>query len=399
MKGMFKRNLGIKLLALLSAFVLWLYVAYQNPATEQVLPQVPLEYQGLPKDVAVVGMPRAVSIRIQGARALDGDVTYKDVRAYVDLKDARVGNNILNVKVTVPAGSRLVNVGPERVSVQLDVIKEKQVPVQVEFSGAPKAGYTRLSAVLKPDQVLVRGPQEFLEKVDQAYVVADLAGSDKHFSHTLPLRLMDVDGNTISEKSLQVTPGGVEVFIPVVKKLPTRVVEVRPKVVGKTAAGYRVARVIYDPDVVTISGPEDILNQTGYLETEQINIDGAKKDVVKEVHLLGQKGISWSGKNKIKVVVQIEALPLPANTQEVRVELRNLPKGKSASVFPSKVQVVWSQKGEKAQAGQVTAWVDLEGLPAGSHDLPVQVIVPQGAKLERVEPVTVQVEIQDVPQG
>lgn len=167
-KEMFRRNLGMKLLALLSAFVLWLYVAYQNPATEQVLPQVPLEYQGLPKDVAVVGIPRAVSIRIQGARALDGDVTYKDVRAYVDLKDARVGNNILNVKVTMPAGSRLVSVSPERVSVQLDVIKEKQVPVQVEFSGAPKAGYTRLSAVLKPDQVLVRGPQEFLEKVEQA---------------------------------------------------------------------------------------------------------------------------------------------------------------------------------------------------------------------------------------
>lgn len=397
MKEIFKRNMGAKLIALFSAFVLWLYVAYQNPATDQVLPQVALEYQNLPKGVAVVEMPRTVTVRLQGARALEGDVTYKDVRAYVDLKDARVGNNILNVKVVIPAGSRLVSLNPERVSVLMDVIKETQVPIQVEFSGTPKSGYIHLGAVVKPDQVLVQGPEKFLEKIKQAYVVADLSGSEKHFSHTLPLRLMDNDGNTITEKSLQVTPGGVEVFIPVVKKLPTRVVEIRPRIEGKTATGYRVARVIYDPDVVTISGPEDILNQTGYLETEQIDIDGAKKDVVKEVRLLGQKGITWSGKNKISVVVQIEALPLPANTQEVGIELKNIPKGKTASLFPSKVKVIWSQKGEKPQAGQVAVWVDLTGLPAGSHDLPVQVLVPQGAKLERVDPVTVQVDIQEMP--
>jgi hypothetical protein len=173
------------------------------------------------------------------------------------------------------------------------------------------------------------------------------------------------------------------------------VVEVKPRLTGKTALGYRVAKVIYNPDVVTISGPEDILNQTGYLETEQINIDGAKQDIVKEVRLLGQKGITWTGKNKISMVVQIEALPLPASSQEVKVELKNIPKGKTASVFPGKIKVVWSQKGEKPLPSMVTVWVDLTGLPSGSHELPVQVLVPQGAKLERVDPVTVQVEIQE----
>jgi YbbR domain-containing protein len=395
MKELFKRNMGVKLLALFSAFVLWVYVAYQNPSSNQVIPQVALEYQGLPKDVAVVEIPKTISLRLQGPRNQDNNITYKDVRAYIDLKDARVGNNILNVQVTIPAGYRIISINPERANVELDVIKEKQVPLQAEFSGNLKPGYIHLGAVLKPDQVLVQGPQTLLAKVEHAYVAADLTDADKHFSHTLPLRLMDANGNNITEKSLQVTPEGVEVFIPVIRKLPTKVVEVKPRLTGKTALGYRVAKVIYNPDVVTISGPEDILNQTGYLETEQINIDGAKQDIVKEVRLLGQKGITWTGKNKISMVVQIEALPLPASSQEVKVELKNIPKGKTASVFPSKIKVVWSQKGEKPLPSMVTVWVDLTGLPSGSHELPVQVLVPQGAKLERVDPVTVQVEIQE----
>lgn len=447
MKNFFRRNLAIKLLSLFSAFVLWLYVAYQNPANDQILPRVSLEYRNLPKELAVVSMPDSVSVRVQGALGFGGQLTYKDVRAEVDLANARVGNNLLSVKVTVPNGANLLSVTPEQAAVRLDVIRERQVPVKVRYSGQPKLGYIRLSAVLDPDQVLVRGPRALLEQIHEAYVEANLDGATGNFNQSLPVSLLDSKGNILNDNRLQLTPTGVDVFIPVVKKLPTREVPVRPVVVGKPAAGYRVSQVIFDPKFVTISGSTGQLSNVSALGTEQVDISGAKDDVAKEVRLIGPPGISWPGSNIVKVVVQIQALPAPENTRQVKVELRNVPHGRLASATPDTVQIVWSSAAEGGTAAQpgtgaagagegagqgssqggtqgtgqgigegagqgggqgtnqggagsssggsdeVKAWADVSGLAPGTYHLPVQAQAPAGYTVDQIQPATVTVTV------
>lgn len=116
-----KRNWGLKAIALLLALLLWLYVAYQNPANEQLLSQVNLAVKGLPTSFEAHDIPKTVDIQVQGALPLGGEVSYRGVAAWVDLSEARPGRNMVDVQVRVPLGVHLIGVTPDRISVNISL--------------------------------------------------------------------------------------------------------------------------------------------------------------------------------------------------------------------------------------------------------------------------------------
>ncbi|HEX3031916.1 MAG TPA: hypothetical protein VHS59_06695 [Bacillota bacterium] len=114
-----EHNLGLKVLALISAIIMWIYVAYQNPANEQVLTGVPLTYRQLPADLKVTAIPRTVEVRLQGNQPFGRQIGVKEIQAWVDLKGAKAGTNSISVQVKMPFGVHLISVNPDKVYVRL----------------------------------------------------------------------------------------------------------------------------------------------------------------------------------------------------------------------------------------------------------------------------------------
>ena len=64
-----------------------------------------------------------------------------------------------------------------------------------------------------------------------------------------------------------------------------KVVPIRPRILGRPAAGYEVAEVTASPAEVRVVGPKSRVNDVESAYTEPVSVDGARSDVVERVNI------------------------------------------------------------------------------------------------------------------
>jgi len=307
MTRFYRRNLTIKLVSVLLAFLLWVYVGnQQNPTRDRFVPNVPLEYRGLPGDLAVLSIPAGVSVRVQGSGAAMNNFSPKDIKAYVNLDEASPGVNWLDVKVVVPPGLRVATVQPDRVKVETAAMGQKQIPIHVDYQGETAPGYGAGKPVLKPEVVVVRGPADRLDRVDRAFVTVELRGAKTDLVEYLPVQVVDHKGGVLDSRVFRYEPKVIDVRVPVVKNLPTKEVPVKPALRGEPVAGFRVDRVVVVPARVTVQGDERLVQQLAEVITAPIDLTGKGGDFTVEVDLQQPPGITSLTRKKVRVEVRIK---------------------------------------------------------------------------------------------
>lgn len=294
-----------RLLAVGLAIILWIYVTgEQNPTGAKVV-RVPLETVNLKEGLVVADRPEDVQVRVEGRKAVINNLLPRDVHAYVDLREAKVGDNLLPVRIEAPEGINVIHINPSQVAVKIDKIDQIQLPVQVSLVGTPAGGYRALEPVIKPSQVIVSGSASILKSIGRVYVEAQIDQARGNFLAQLPVKVADRDGHSL-EEWLSLNPQVVETFIPVVQDMPSKVVAVRPQLVGEVVGGYIIDRVILQPEVVEVFAPYNLLASLDYINTAPINIGGATKNVTVETNLEIPSGVQVGSFPRVRVVVEIK---------------------------------------------------------------------------------------------
>ncbi len=81
---------------------------------------------------------------------------------------------------------------------------------------------------------------------------------------------------------------------------------VKPVVTGRIAAGYVLKELKVEPEMVTITGPQTILSQTGELHTESINIEGLSESQQRQVPLqLTPEIVELIGETSVTASLQV----------------------------------------------------------------------------------------------
>ncbi len=113
-------NLSMKLLAVLMALALWIYVSgTQNPSREQTLTDVSISIRNLPAGMAVISItPETIDVRIRG-RGIFLTLIDEENLAYIDLEGFRSGKFMAEVETSIPPGMQLVRKSPPAVEVLL----------------------------------------------------------------------------------------------------------------------------------------------------------------------------------------------------------------------------------------------------------------------------------------
>ena len=84
-----RENMLARVIAFLIACALWMYVMNeQNPLVERNY-VVNLELRNVPEGMIVLNTPDKVRVKVQAQRTVLGDITEKEVTAYVDFADSR----------------------------------------------------------------------------------------------------------------------------------------------------------------------------------------------------------------------------------------------------------------------------------------------------------------------
>ncbi len=158
-------NLGIKLLCVLVAAVLWVQVAGGLQVEEMV--QLPLELVGLADSLTVrtTTVPEQVGVRIRGSKLqlLRDDVLRKNPgRVEVDMSNSSPGYyryevSVLDVRAPVEA---LDIVPPLTLNIPVHRLATRDVPVRLAVEGQLPQGFTMAGRPeIIPAEVRVRGPE------------------------------------------------------------------------------------------------------------------------------------------------------------------------------------------------------------------------------------------------
>jgi YbbR domain-containing protein len=149
---------------------------------------------------------------------------------------------------------------------------EVAVRVPIEFEHVPP--HLEISSVTIPEaQIRVRGPQRLIRELRSADIHAELElGDAKPGERTFDLTAQQVRHQQ-DLHIVQVVPGQVHL---VFDTRLTREVEIHPRVTGNFLPGEQIAKVLVDPERITITGPKQHVENVDAATTDPVDASGAR---------------------------------------------------------------------------------------------------------------------------
>ena len=147
---------------------------------------------------------------------------------------------------------------------------EVAVRVPIEFAHVPQ--HLEISSITIPDaQIRVRGPERVIRELRSTDIHAEIElGDAKPGERTFDLTAQQIRHQR-ELRVVQVVPGQVHLSFDM--RL-TREVEIHPRVSGNFAAGEQIARVLVDPEKVTITGPQNHVKLVDSVTTDPVDATG-----------------------------------------------------------------------------------------------------------------------------
>ncbi len=257
-------HLGLKVLAIILASVLWLTVAGEHVVERSL--RVPLAVRNLDTTLEIVGeLPAAVDVRVRGSAAQLSRLDSGDVVAMLDLSTARTGPSRLfhlrTDEVIVPYGIDVAQVLPPTISLSIEKSVRRLVPIMPVTEGDPAPGFVvgRISA--EPATVQVVGPESHVREVASATTEpVEIGGRNERVRDVVTVGVLD-SSVRLAEQPLSATvvieilPAPIERDVPgvpvrwrnIAQGLVPRVV---PVVVRVNIRGRREALGRIRPDAI-----------------------------------------------------------------------------------------------------------------------------------------------------
>jgi YbbR domain-containing protein len=244
------RHLGLKILSIVLAALIWLVVSGEQ-IVERAL-RIPLEFTNLPPQLELVGdTPDVVDVRVRGSSGALSRVASGELVAVLDLRSARAGRRLFHLAsndVRAPFGIEVVQISPSNISVSLESSASKTVPVVPELDGDPRDGYVVGTVAADPATVEVSGPASVIERFTHAITEpVSIAGATDTISETVNVGVDDPAVRLVSPVGARVTvnvmPAPVEWAV---QAIPVRAqkgeAEISPASVTIFVRGPREAR-------------------------------------------------------------------------------------------------------------------------------------------------------------
>jgi len=164
------KNLGLKLLAITLAAVLWITVAGEHFVERSV--RVPLEFRNVPDAMEIVGnAPDNVDVRVRGSSTVLSRLQPGEIVAVLDLSGARMGSRLFHIRtdeVRAPFGVEVAQVVPSTLALELERAARRRVPVIPATEGEPAPGFVVGRAAVDPPTVEIVGPDSRVRQVAEA---------------------------------------------------------------------------------------------------------------------------------------------------------------------------------------------------------------------------------------
>lgn len=236
-----------------------------------------------------------------------------------------------------------------------------------------------------------------LIKDDDISAFIDISHYTKTDRYEVPIQIkLSANATVISPLEIDVAPDFLR--LPLEEKA-VNYVPLKPVFTGKILDGYVMESFTTEPELITITGPKNLVENTLYLSTSAIKIDGINKNTSQNIDIVNLSNYISVDKPK-KITVNMVVVP--------RKIMRTIP---GYSIFFASVNgglkistqsEVFSLKisgPEKALEGYVltpySIQVDCSKIEApGVYELPLKAYLPQEFEVEDIQPQKISVVVE-----
>lgn len=301
-------NLAPKVISILFAFVLWIYVMSTiNPKTSANFSSIPVNLMNVEElkdqELAIVGdQDFKVRVKLTGRRDEVSKVSADQIQVKADLRGYSLGTNNVPLEVTVPNNVE-VEVSPRFIRVELEEIIKKQRNVNVIITGTPKENYIAAEPQYKPTVVMIEGPESYVNSVESVAATLDVSGESKPLVLSLPLKAVNSRGEEVKNVDVKTSYVDITLDIDLLKSVP-----IKANYEFEAAEGYKVTNVVINPSEVILKGSEDILKGITEITTKKIEVQNLNKAENLEVTLELPEGVVVQNETPITMDVYVEKI-------------------------------------------------------------------------------------------
>ena len=225
--GWISNNAGLKVASLVLATCAWFFVKAIT-SDSRTIDGVPLEIKAKPGLTVLATSATTVNVTVRGTREDVRQVSRQDLSAVVDLtRDDRHGPVTVRLSPSSVRHSRRVQVtevDPAEVTVNVDEMIERDLPVKPQFGGELPPNLSVERVITEPETVKVKGPKTLLNRMSSiATLPIDVTGRRTSFRERVELtplafpeglaqrHWVEVDVRIGAGRSVDTAPGrGVE---------------------------------------------------------------------------------------------------------------------------------------------------------------------------------------------
>lgn len=270
-----KNNTKIKLISLLSALVLWLYVmTVEDPVELRTFNNIPititnmsmLEDRGLaiyPKEELLADI--SIKANLSSLRTINRDNIY----IYGRLDDPKEGKNAIYLQANLPERVNKYDIKPSVITVDLEKVVDEKRSIEVSTKGKSNINIDNIEINKKTANVT--GPRSIVNKVTSIKATVDVDNKEKDFSTKVKLVPVDKSGNEVEDVKLE-----DDFVVATVKFLQQKVVPVKLKLEGSSEGDNNIKDYKISPNEITIEGKKESLDKINSISTKPVKIEDLK---------------------------------------------------------------------------------------------------------------------------
>ena len=391
-------NLGLKILAVIFAFIMWLAVYnIDDPnKTKTFTTNVTVENESAIREMnkcyEVINGTNTVSFSVSAKRSVLDKLEDTDFQAVADMN--RMVIDATGEKASIPieisckrGGSSLKYNGKNKyLQIAVEDLMSRRFMITADTKGEVAQGYELGEVVVTNPNVLnVAGPASIVEKIDKVVATIDVEGMSSNLSDNVIPVLYDAKGEEVDITRLTLSNTTVTISAKIlnVKELPLHF-----GTTGTPYGAYRVVEIDSDPKTVKLKGASNVLNPLTALTIPDsvLDVTGAKEEVKTTIDITEYlpEGVELvdSKDATVTVTVRIEAY----ESQNYQIDADNIIinglDDNYKVVFQSnKIPVMINglrKDLDKLNVESLSPTIDVTGLGEGEHQVTLTLVLDEG---------------------
>lgn len=355
-----KNNSKIKIISLLSAMVLWMYVmAIVDPEETKLFENIPVTITNKnelnERDLVIYPeQDLTTNIYVTGKLSNLKKVTKDDINVYGQINNPLEGNNEIYLKVSTSQRVNYDFKNPVMI-VTLEKIISEDKSIKVDITGSGKNNVDNIMLQDNIDKVSISGPRSLVNKVKRVVGTVKVNGELNDFSQSIKLEPVDANGKVVEGIELEKDSVNVNITLLTQKTVP---ITLKLSDNSESGVNYTMSQ-----NTVTIKGKKDIVDSINDIETQPVKLSEISPGTSKDIYLQVPSGITIETKyitiKKNSEENAVAEYTYTAEDIEIRNNIENIDKSKIKIPNSINVSIEYLQSEGSINKDDIKLYIDL----------------------------------------